>query len=60
MIPAAAIAVIRAELEDAAITELLHRPGWTAQRIVHALADYGWTVTAHERTIVPEAPAQSG
>lgn len=59
MMPAAAIALIRAELEDATTGDLLHRPGWTAQRIAQVLAADGWTVTADDQTTVPETPAES-
>jgi len=45
MIPPAALAVIRAELEDASTAEILTRPERTAQRIAHALTAQGWTLT---------------
>lgn len=51
MIPAAALAVIRAELEDAPTAEILTRPGWTAQRIAHALIAQGWTISVRQRTV---------
>lgn len=49
----AALAVIRAALEDAHTTELLQRPGWTAQRVAHALEQAGWTITP---TVPPQRP----
>ncbi|MFF9262021.1 MULTISPECIES: hypothetical protein [Streptomyces] len=58
MIPAAALAVIRAELEDATAAELLNRPASTAKRIASALDAHGWAMTAHERTNGPESTAQ--
>jgi hypothetical protein len=41
----AALAIIRAALEDTHLTELLQRPGMTAQRIADTLERDGWTIT---------------
>ncbi len=54
MIPAAAIAVIRAAIEDAHLAELAHRPGHAAVRITQALADAGWGLTLNSRTNGPQ------
>ena len=43
--PPAALAVIRASIEDAHLAEILNRPGMTAQRIASALESEGWTIT---------------
>lgn len=50
-IPLAALAVMRAALEDAPTGELLMRPGWTARRLTMALERAGWeiTPTGHRR-----------
>jgi hypothetical protein len=42
MIPAAAVAAIQAEIEDAAIDELLHAPRNTAVRVAQQLEALGW------------------
>ncbi|MFE1845193.1 hypothetical protein [Streptomyces sp. NPDC059515] len=42
--PPAAVAVIRAALEDATAAELLHHPHAAAQRVSHALEHAGWTI----------------
>jgi hypothetical protein len=42
MIPPAAIAVIRAAIEDAHLAELTNRPGHAAVRIARALEEAGW------------------
>lgn len=47
MIPAAALAVIRAAIEDTDLSEIAHRPEHTAVRITEALKDAGWDLTAH-------------
>ncbi len=49
----AAVAVIRATIEDAHVAELLNRPGMTAQRIARALEHEGWTIT---RSPAPNGP----
>ncbi|MFI5993141.1 hypothetical protein ACIBAC_15065 [Streptomyces sp. NPDC051362] len=48
----AAIAVIRATIEDAHLAEILTRPGMTAHRVARALETHGWTITP--------TPARSG
>ncbi|MEU3096879.1 hypothetical protein ABZ690_19335 [Streptomyces sp. NPDC006967] len=53
MTPAAALAVIRAALEDAHLAEILNRPEWTAYRVARALDAEGWTIT---RTDPPNGP----
>ncbi|MFD7994522.1 hypothetical protein [Streptomyces mexicanus] len=55
--PAAAVAVIRAEIEDAHLAEILNRPGWTAVRVVRALEQAGWTITPTEPKTAPQPPA---
>jgi hypothetical protein len=45
MIPAAALAVIRAAIEDTDLAEFAHRPGHTAVRITEALKDAGWDLS---------------
>ncbi|MEU8950921.1 hypothetical protein [Streptomyces sp. NPDC048489] len=55
-VPPAAIAVVRASLEDAHLADLLQRPGMTAQRITQALAAEGWTIT---RTPAASEPQQA-
>jgi hypothetical protein len=45
MMPAAALAVIRAAIEDTDLAELTHRPGRAAVRITEALKDAGWDLT---------------
>lgn len=57
MTPAAALAVIRAALEDAHLAEILNRPGITAQRIARTLERDGWTITATEPPNGPHRPA---
>ncbi|WP_167459155.1 MULTISPECIES: hypothetical protein [Streptomyces] len=47
MIPAAAVAVIRAAIEDTHLAELAHRPGHTATRIAKALEAAGWNLTTN-------------
>ncbi|WP_424862126.1 hypothetical protein [Streptomyces sp. MMS24-I29] len=42
---AAALAVIRATLEDTPLIDLMMRPGRVAQRIAAALLAEGWTIT---------------
>ncbi|MFH9430262.1 hypothetical protein ACH4JZ_18465 [Streptomyces sp. NPDC017615] len=44
--PPAAVAVLRAAIEDAHVAELLNRPGMTAWRAARALERAGWTITA--------------
>lgn len=53
-IPAAAIAVIRAVLEDATVPELLHRPGATAVRAARALERAGWDLRLTPPATAPE------
>ncbi|MGI5252800.1 hypothetical protein [Actinacidiphila glaucinigra] len=55
--PAAAVAVIRAELEEAYIAELLSRPGNVAQRVVRALERSGWTIAPTDPENGPQTPA---
>ncbi|MGW2130431.1 hypothetical protein [Streptomyces coelicoflavus] len=55
--PPAAVAVIRATLEDAYLAELLQRPGATAQRAVQALEAAGWTITPTRTTSGPQRAA---
>lgn len=56
-IPAAAIAIIRATLEDATVRELLHRPGSTAVRAARALERAGWDLRAIPPENAPETDA---
>lgn len=55
--PLAALAVMRASLEDAHVVEILQRPGWTVHRLVAALADAGWTITRAEDDTAPQQAA---
>ncbi|MFE1070973.1 hypothetical protein ACFW5W_07055 [Streptomyces sp. NPDC058783] len=55
--PAAAVAVIRATLEDAHLAEILNRPGTTAQRIARALDDAGYPITPAPLTSAPQRAA---
>jgi hypothetical protein len=57
--PLAALAVIRAALQDAPTAELLTRPGWTTQRLAVALELAGWTITPAPPVHGPQKPAQS-
>lgn len=57
MIPPAAVAVVRAEIEEAYTTELLHRPENVAQRVVSALERHGWTITPTPVTNRPHTAA---
>ncbi|MFF4751803.1 hypothetical protein [Streptomyces sp. NPDC001270] len=57
MIAPAAVAVIRATLEDAHVAELLQRPDTTAQRVAHALEDAGWDLVTHRPENVPQRAA---
>jgi hypothetical protein len=57
--PRAALAVIRAALEDAPTAELLQRPGWTTQRLAVALELAGWTITPTGPTGSPQTPPQA-
>jgi hypothetical protein len=52
--PPAAIAVVRATLEEAHLAELLQRPGMTAQRITRALDAEGWTITRTPAVTEPQ------
>ncbi|MFE7853726.1 hypothetical protein [Streptomyces sp. NPDC057403] len=55
--PLAALAVIRAALEDSPTVDLLQRPGWTTRRVVAALEQAGWTITpARPRTTAHTPP----
>ncbi|MEU9141688.1 hypothetical protein AB0D33_38110 [Streptomyces sp. NPDC048404] len=56
--PPAALAVIRAALEDAPIADLLQRPGWTAQRLAVALELTGWTISPTAVRSAPHAGTQ--
>ncbi|MFK0069728.1 hypothetical protein [Streptomyces sp. NPDC091046] len=53
----AAVAVIRAAIEDAHLAELLQRPGATATRAVQALEAAGWTITPTSTTSAPQRAA---
>ncbi|MBZ6258154.1 hypothetical protein KVH22_21800 [Streptomyces olivaceus] len=55
--PPAAVAVIRAAIEDAHLAELLQRPGTTAARAVKALEQAGWTITPTSTTSTPQRAA---
>jgi hypothetical protein len=54
--PPAAVAIVRAAIEDADVAELLQRPGSTAWRAVRALELAGWTITATPHTRGPHTP----
>ncbi|GHC44314.1 MULTISPECIES: hypothetical protein [Streptomyces rochei group] len=54
--PPAAVAVVRATIEDAHLAELLQRPGATAQRVIRDLEDAGWTIAP---TGSPSAPQRA-
>jgi hypothetical protein len=56
--PPAAVAVVRAAIEDAHVAELLQRPGTTASRAVHALEQAGWSIVPTWRTDAPQTAAQ--
>ncbi|MFJ3867884.1 hypothetical protein [Streptomyces nigra] len=56
--PPAALAVIRAALEDAPTGDLLHRPGWTTRRLVAALEQAGWTITPTGPRTTAHTPTQ--
>ncbi|MEV5086851.1 hypothetical protein AB0N18_02690 [Streptomyces griseoincarnatus] len=43
--PPAALAVIRAAIEDTPLAELGYRPDTAAQRIAAVLESEGWTIT---------------
>ncbi|MCX5362904.1 hypothetical protein OG864_29840 [Streptomyces sp. NBC_00124] len=43
--PRAVAAIIRSAIEDATVSELLHRPGNAAWRAVRALEREGWVIT---------------
>ncbi|MFF9284843.1 hypothetical protein [Streptomyces griseosporeus] len=49
----AAVAIIRAEIEDAHIAEIISRPGMTAQRVVQALERAGWDITPRRAPTAP-------
>ncbi|QMP84094.1 hypothetical protein HQ601_00048 [Streptomyces phage Alderaan] len=53
-IPPAAVAIIRAVLEDATVRELLHRPGATAVRAARALERAGWDLRVIPPAFTPE------
>ncbi|MGD6762069.1 hypothetical protein ACOKM5_24350 [Streptomyces sp. BH097] len=57
--PRAALAVVKAAVEDAPLAELLNRPGWTARRIADALEREGWTITRTPVENAPQKPAQT-
>jgi hypothetical protein len=57
--PPAAVAIIRATIEDAHIAELLNRPGMTAWRAVRALERAGWIVTVTRAPSAPETATQA-
>ena len=54
-IPDAAVAVIRAVLEDEGLGDLLYRPERTAQRIARALEMAGWDLPVNPLAITPES-----
>ncbi|MFE9340843.1 hypothetical protein [Streptomyces sp. NPDC007063] len=54
----AALAVIRAALEDTTTLELLNRPGAASQRIAHALESAGWTIEPTHPPNGPQTAAQ--
>jgi len=54
----AAVAVIRAALEDATTAELISRPRAAAVRVARALEAAGWTITPTPGEIADETPAQ--
>jgi hypothetical protein len=58
-IPLAALAVMRAALEDSATGELLMRPGWTAHRLAVALERAGWTITPTGHVRGAQTPPQA-
>ncbi|MGA5084069.1 hypothetical protein [Streptomyces pseudogriseolus] len=51
--PRAALAVVRAAIEDADLAEILQQPEWAAYRIVRTLEAEGWTITP---TTPPNGP----
>ncbi|MFF8095710.1 hypothetical protein [Streptomyces sp. NPDC016675] len=55
--PPAAVAVIRAAIEDAHLAEILQRPGTTATRAVQALEAAGWTITPSRAPTGPQHAA---
>lgn len=55
--PPAAVAVVRATLEDAHLAELLQRPGATAQRVIRDLEEAGWTIAPTGSTTAPQQAA---
>lgn len=57
MIPAAALAAIRAAVEDAQHDGHTD-PAHVAQRAADALTAQGWTIAAHPRTIARQAATQ--
>ncbi|MFF0894715.1 hypothetical protein [Streptomyces sp. NPDC003278] len=56
--PLAAVAIVRAAIEDAHVAELLQRPGMTAHRAVRALEAAGWTITPARSRTTAHTPAQ--
>lgn len=58
-IPLAALAVIRAALEDAPTAEILTRPSWTARRLAVALERAGWAITPIGHTRGAQKPPQA-
>jgi hypothetical protein len=59
MMPAAALAVIRAALEDSSTAELISHPRRTAVRLACALEAAGWTLAPIEAENGRETPAQT-
>ncbi|MEU8989991.1 hypothetical protein AB0C98_26770 [Streptomyces sp. NPDC048558] len=53
MIPAAALAVVRAAVEDAQRCDA-QRPEQVAERVVEELTANGWTITDASRNTSPE------
>jgi hypothetical protein len=58
-IPLAALAVMRAALEDAPTVDLLQRPGWTAHRLAVALERAGWAITPIGHARGAQTPPQA-
>ncbi|MYR46624.1 hypothetical protein [Streptomyces sp. SID5910] len=55
--PPAAVAVVRATLEDAHLAELEQRPGTTAARVIRALETAGWTIAPTSTVSAPQRAA---
>lgn len=57
MTPPAAIAVIRATIEDAPLAEILQHPDRTAQRVAQTLERAGWHITPTRPANGPQTAA---